>query len=128
MSSWYIFHINSLLDIWFSDIFSHSVGCSFHFVTGITKVCCSSPAQFDSLAVVQSLTSESLLQHHSSKASILWCSTFFMVQLLHLYTTQQTKLFFLHSLASCTSDFGSFPAQSEENSLTLSKPSRSTLG
>ena len=26
---------------------------------------------------------KSLLQHHSSKASILWCSAFFMVQLLH---------------------------------------------
>ena len=28
-----------------------------------------------------------LLQHHSSKASILPCSTFFMVQLAHLYMT-----------------------------------------
>ena len=27
----------------------------------------------------------SLPQHHSSKASILWCSAFIMVQLLHLY-------------------------------------------
>ena len=81
---------------------------------------------FDLLAVWGNL--KSLLQHHNLKASILWCSTFFMVQLLHLYMTQQTKLFFLHSLASCTSDFGSFPAQSEENSLTLSKTSRSTLG
>ena len=27
------------------------------------------------------------LQHHSSKASILWRSSFFMVQLSHLYTT-----------------------------------------
>ena len=26
-------------------------------------------------------------QHHSSKASILWCSAFFMVQLLHPYMT-----------------------------------------
>ena len=30
---------------------------------------------------------ESLLQHHSSKASILWCSAFFMVQLSHPYMT-----------------------------------------
>ena len=30
-------------------------------------------------------TFKSLLQHHSSKASVLWCSTFFMVQLSHLY-------------------------------------------
>ena len=30
-------------------------------------------------------TLKSLLQHHSSKASIFWCSAFFMVQLSHLY-------------------------------------------
>src|SRR5574337_716505 len=30
-------------------------------------------------------TPKSLLQHHSSKASILWCSAFFIVQLLHPY-------------------------------------------
>ena len=28
---------------------------------------------------------KSLLQHHGSKASILWCSAFFMVQLSHPY-------------------------------------------
>ena len=32
-------------------------------------------------------TLKSLLQHHSSKASILWHSAFFTVQLLHPYTT-----------------------------------------
>ena len=37
----------------------------------------------DLLAVQGTL--KSLLQHHSSKASILQCSAFFMVQLLHLY-------------------------------------------
>ena len=36
---------------------------------------------FDLLAVQGTL--KSLLQHHSSKASILWCSAFFMVQLSH---------------------------------------------
>ena len=30
-------------------------------------------------------TLKSLLQHHSSKASILWCSTFFIVPLSHPY-------------------------------------------
>ena len=30
---------------------------------------------------------KSLLQHHSSKASILWCSAFYIVQLLHPYLT-----------------------------------------
>ena len=37
----------------------------------------------DLLAVQGTL--KSLLQHHSSKASILWCSAFFMVQLSHPY-------------------------------------------
>ena len=32
-------------------------------------------------------TLKSLLQHHSSKASILRCSAFFIVQLLHPYMT-----------------------------------------
>ena len=39
----------------------------------------------DLLAVQRTL--KSLLQHHSSKASILWCSAFFMVQLSHPYKT-----------------------------------------
>ena len=39
---------------------------------------------FGLLAVQGTLTS---LQHHSSKASILWCSAFFIVQLLHPYMT-----------------------------------------
>ena len=38
------------------------------------------------LLVVQG-TLKSLLQHHSSKASILWCSAFFMVQLSYAYMT-----------------------------------------
>ena len=36
------------------------------------------------LLVVQE-TLKSLLQHHSSKASFLWCSVFFIVQLSHPY-------------------------------------------
>ena len=32
-------------------------------------------------------TVKSLLQHHSSKAAILWCSAFFIVQLSHPYST-----------------------------------------
>ena len=32
-------------------------------------------------------TLKSLLQHHSSKASILWCSAFFIIQLSHPYKT-----------------------------------------
>ena len=40
---------------------------------------------FDLLAVQGTL--KSLLQHHSSKASILWHSALFMVQLSHSYMT-----------------------------------------
>ena len=47
---------------------------------------------FDLLAVQGTL--RSLLQHHSSKASILWCSAFFMVQLSHPDTAAK-------SLQSC---------------------------
>ena len=40
---------------------------------------------FDLLTVQGTL--ESLCQHHSSKASIVWCSAFFIVQLSHPYMT-----------------------------------------
>ena len=40
---------------------------------------------FDLLAV--QVTLKSLLQHHSLKESVLWCSAFFIVQLSHLYMT-----------------------------------------
>ena len=42
-------------------------------------------AWLDLLAVQGTL--KSLLQYHSSKASILWCSIFFIVQLSHPYMT-----------------------------------------
>ena len=38
------------------------------------------------LLAVQGIA-KSLLQHHSSKASILWCPAFFIVQLSHPYMT-----------------------------------------
>ena len=41
--------------------------------------------RLDLLAVQGTL--KSLLQHHSSKASIFWCSAFFMVQFSHPYMT-----------------------------------------
>ena len=40
---------------------------------------------FDLLAVQG--TPKSLLQHHSSKVSILWCSAFFTMKFSHLYRT-----------------------------------------
>ena len=45
---------------------------------------------FDLLAVQGAL--KSLLQNHGSKASILWCSAFFIVQLLHPYMTTGTTI------------------------------------
>ena len=46
----------------------------------------------DLLAVQGTL--KSLLRHHSSKASILWCSAFFMVQLSHPYMTTGKSIAF----------------------------------
>ena len=40
---------------------------------------------FDLLTVQRTL--KSILQHNSSKASVLWCSAFFIVQLSHPYMT-----------------------------------------
>ena len=59
---------------------------------------------FDLLAV-----QGSLLQHHSSKASILQCSAFFTVQLSHLYmttgkTTALTIPFFDYTVCSTILD------------------------
>ena len=50
-------------------------------------------------------TLKSLLQHHSSKASILWCSAFFIVQLSHPYlitrkTTGLTRQTFVRKVMS----------------------------
>ena len=44
----------------------------------------------DLLAVLGTL--KSLLQHHSSKASVFWCSAFFTVQLSHPYMTTEKVL------------------------------------
>ena len=50
----------------------------------------------DLLAVQGTL--ESLLQHHSSKASILWCSAFFIVQLSHPYMTTGKTIAFTRQI------------------------------
>ena len=55
---------------------------------------------FDLLAVQGTL--KSLLQHHNLKASILWCSAFFMVQLSHPYmTTGKTIALTIQTFVSC---------------------------
>ena len=47
---------------------------------------------FDLLAVQGIL--KSIFQHHSSKASVLWCTAFFMVQLSHPYMTTRKNIAF----------------------------------
>ena len=51
----------------------------------------------DLLAVQGTL--RGLLQHHSSKASILWCSAFFIVQLSHPYMTTGKTISSVQSLS-----------------------------
>ena len=66
---------------------------------------------FDILAVQGTL--KNLLQHHCSKASILWRSTFFMVQLLHPYVITRKTItltiwtfdFYIFTLLHFTLDF-----------------------
>ena len=54
---------------------------------------------FDLLAIQGTL--KSLPQHHNSKASIIWCSAFFMVQLSHLHmTTGKTTAVTIYTLVS----------------------------
>ena len=55
----------------------------------------------DLLAVQGTL--KSLLQHHSSKASILQCSAFFIVQLSHLYMTTGKTVAFIKRIFSSSS-------------------------
>ena len=52
----------------------------------------------DILAVQGTL--KSLLQHHSSKASILWCSAFFTVQLSHPHMTTGKTIAFVGKVIS----------------------------
>ena len=54
---------------------------------------------FDLLAVLETL--KSLLQHHSLKALILWCSAFFMFQLSHLHMTTGKTIAFTGSIFVC---------------------------
>ena len=61
----------------------------------------------------EGLTLESLLQHHSSKASILQRSAFFIVQLSHLYmTTGKTSSFDYPNL--CQEGDGKFADKSPD--------------
>ena len=70
----------------------------------------------DLLAVQRTL--KSLLQHHSLKASVLWCSAFIMVLLSHPYMTTGKTIALarrtsLHILLNCTSACNSLPKCNE---------------
>ena len=57
-------------------------------------------------------TLKNFLQHHSSKASILQCSVFFMVQLSHLYMTTEIEI----ALTICTEELMFLNCGVEEDS------------
>ena len=78
-----VFSSESVLHIWWPKYwgFSFSISPSNEY-SGLVSF----RMDWLDLPAVQG-TLKSLLQHHSSKASILWCSTFFMVQLSHPYMT-----------------------------------------
>ena len=90
----------------------------------------------DLLAVQRTL--KILLQHQSSKASILWCSAFFIVQLSHSYVTtgKATALtrwsfvgkvmYFLYNILSGL--VKSFPKEQESFNFLLHSPSAGILG
>ena len=76
-----VFSNESALRIWWPKYWSFSISPSDKYLELITlKI-----GWFD-LPAVQG-TFKSLLQHHSSKASTLWHSAFFIVQLSHPYMT-----------------------------------------
>ena len=84
-----VFSNESVLHIKWPKHWSFSFGTSFSFSFNPSNDCSGFISfrtdWFDLLAIQGTLKSH--LQHHNSKASILWCSAFFMVQPLHLYKT-----------------------------------------
>ena len=84
-----VFSNESVLHIWWLKywIFIFSIRPSNEY-SGLISFRIGYPRQSRSpcLLAVQG-TLKSLLEHHSSKASIFWCSVFFMVQLSDAYIT-----------------------------------------
>ena len=64
---------------------SWSFSCSIGPSKEYSRLICFRIDRLDLLAVQGTL--KSLLQHHGSKASVLWCSAFLIVQLSHPYMT-----------------------------------------
>ena len=79
---------------------------------------------FDLLAVQETL--KSLLQHHSSKASILWESAFFILQLSHPYMTTRKPPERLSKLSftSPSSDLTDSETQDGNQGSVLPSPSK----
>ena len=77
-----VFSDESVVCIRWSKYWSFSFSSSFNEYSGLISFRIDS---FYLLAVQATL--KSLLPHHSSKASILWHSAFFMIQLLYSYMT-----------------------------------------
>ena len=72
-------------------------------------------------------TLKSLLQHHSSRALILWCSAFFLVQLSHPYMTTgktiaSTRRTFVGKVVSLLFNMLSAAAKSLQSCPTLCDP------
>ena len=76
-----VFFNESVLRIWWPKYWSFSISSSSEY-SGLISF----RIDWLELLVVQG-TLKSLLQHHNSKASILWCWAFFTAQLLHPYMT-----------------------------------------
>ena len=79
---------------------------------------------FDLLAVQETL--KSLLQHHSSKASVLWDSAFFILQLSHPYMTTRKPPEMLSKLSSTSpsSDLTDSETQDGNQGFVLPSPSK----
>ena len=77
-----VFSSESVLCITWPEYWSFSISLSNEY-----SVLISFRIDWFDLFAVQGTLKSLLLQHHSSKASILWCSAFFMVQLSYPYMT-----------------------------------------
>ena len=78
-----VFSNESVFRIWWPKYWSFSFSIS---LSNEYSVLISFRLDWLNLLAVQE-TLKNLLQHHSSKASVLWCSAFFVVQLSHPYMT-----------------------------------------
>ena len=78
-----VFSNKSALPIWWPKYWSFSFSISpFNEYSGLISF----RIEWFGFLTVQG-TLKSLLQHHSSKASVFWCSAFFTVQFSHPYMT-----------------------------------------